>query len=101
MDLKEEAYLKTICPFIKNPPSEDCYNTKMDSRSIMSILEYCAKNYWDCGIYKEHLKERKWYQGTCTFALIANYGYRCCKRDKKNDEIKQLLYCLLRFYADW
>ncbi len=52
----KEAYLKRICPFIKNPPSEECYCVKMDSQSIISIIKYCANNYSGCYIYQEHLK---------------------------------------------
>ncbi len=55
----EEAYLKRICPFIKAPPSKECYNVKMDSQSIISIMKYCAKDYYDCEIYKEHSSKMK------------------------------------------
>ena len=54
----KEAYLKKICPFIKNPPSEECYCVKMDSQSIISILKYCANNYSACEIYQKHIKKK-------------------------------------------
>lgn len=54
MDLNEEAYLKTVCPFVKDTPSNNCYVVKTDSRSMADVMKYCAKNYSGCEIYKEH-----------------------------------------------
>ncbi len=30
---------KEMCPFIKDPPSKDCYNVKLDSQSIINFVK--------------------------------------------------------------
>ncbi len=52
LENKDKIDMKKHCPFVGNPPSEDCYIVKMDSQSIIFIMKYCARDYGDCGIYK-------------------------------------------------
>ena len=56
---KDKIDLKKYCPYVRNPPSKDCYNVKMDSQSIISILKYCAKDFSECRIYKKHSLQNK------------------------------------------
>lgn len=46
-----ENVLKRQCPFVQNPPSEDCYCVKLDSLSVEDALYYCGKNFEKCEIY--------------------------------------------------
>lgn len=50
----DHAETKHLCPLIKDPPSNDCYCIKMDSMSVQLAINYCAKNYHICDIFKEN-----------------------------------------------
>lgn len=69
------VYSKKMCPYVENPPSDDCYNVKLDScrdtnSMIEAILEYCNKNYSACEIYKVHsAKNRRPKQEDTNFIL--------------------------------
>ncbi len=43
---------KCMCPFIENPPSDECYCVKLDSLSTEAAIIYCARRFFECRIYK-------------------------------------------------
>ena len=40
------------CPFITDPPKEDCYCARLTSRSAEKAIYYCGNNFHECEIYK-------------------------------------------------
>jgi len=44
------------CPFIKLPPSKDCYCVKVDSLSTSAAIDYCVNDYQSCGIFISYRK---------------------------------------------
>ncbi len=46
------------CPHVKDPISDECYNVKLDSQSIINVLKYCAKDFTACDVYRSHYPER-------------------------------------------
>lgn len=45
-----------LCPFVREPLSDDCYIYKTDKMIQSSIEKYCVKNYLECEVYREHLQ---------------------------------------------
>jgi len=52
--MSDSRETRNLCPLIKDPPSIDCYCIKMDSMSVQSAINYCAKNYQSCDIFQEN-----------------------------------------------
>ena len=48
---------REMCPFIKTPPSSDCYCVEVNSMKIPPFLEYCTNNFLRCNFYIAHLKK--------------------------------------------
>lgn len=56
--LSKKVFSHKRCPFLKRPPSNDCYCVKLNSLSIEAVIYYCGKNYLECEIYKAHLPKK-------------------------------------------
>jgi hypothetical protein len=41
-----------LCPYLKKPPTDQCYCVKLDSGSVNGMLYYCGRNFHECEIYK-------------------------------------------------
>ena len=69
---KKEMATREMCPFIKTPPSNDCYCINTDSLKIPAFLEYCTNNFQRCNFYITHLKkthvsQARWFLGKRMF----------------------------------
>lgn len=51
-DVVKRIQFKNRCPFIKDPPSNNCYCVKLDSQSTEAVLYYCDKYFSECEIFK-------------------------------------------------
>lgn len=49
---------KRICPFTKEP-LDGCYCLKADSRYAEAIMNICGRDYEECEIYKEQIRNKK------------------------------------------
>jgi hypothetical protein len=56
--ISRKVFSHKRCPFLKRPPSNDCYCVKLNSLSIEAAIYYCGNNYFECEIYKSSLQKK-------------------------------------------
>jgi len=52
----KESRNKKRCPFLNNPPSNNCYCVSLDSQSTPAAIYYCDNHFSTCEIYKNYIK---------------------------------------------
>ncbi len=59
MGKKEYVSITKLCPHVKVPISDECYNVKLGSQDIINVMKYCGNDFEACDVYRSHYREKK------------------------------------------